>query len=212
MTLSNCAQEAHPQSSATVDHTFGLHVFECVHCPACDLKTHRNDYIQYFYTVSATALRTVAAAFGSTSTGQLLRMVEEQVQKSCDTDVGGCNVRYSVRHSLTHAPRVFTLQLAWESNSEARADILGTLEAVQETLKVQDMYAELPADAPSVYTLRSMVAYYGSHYLAFVMRPDLEVWVMFDDAAVTKIGTWAQVVRKCHVGRIQPSVLFYVAQ
>ena len=38
---------------------------------------------------------------------------------------------------------------------------------------------------------------------------DLGAWLMFDDAAVSRVGAWADVQRKCEAGRIQPSVLFY---
>ena len=62
-----------------------------------------------------------------------------------------------------------------------------------------------------VYGLRSMVCYYGSHYFAFVLSPQLGQWLIFDDASVQSVGTWADVVAKCRLGRIQPSVLFYEA-
>ena len=60
-----------------------------------------------------------------------------------------------------------------------------------------------------VYRLRSLVCYYGAHYFAFVLLPELGAWVMFDDTRVSRVGSWADVRRKCEAGRIQPSVLFY---
>lgn len=60
-----------------------------------------------------------------------------------------------------------------------------------------------------IYRLRSMVCYYGAHYSAFVWADDLAAWLMFDDAHVSRVGSWTDVQRKCEVGRIQPSVLFY---
>ncbi len=60
-----------------------------------------------------------------------------------------------------------------------------------------------------VYRLRSMVCYYGAHYQAFVLLPELHRWLMLDDTRVSNIGTWADVQRKCELGRIQPSLLFY---
>ena len=47
-------------------------------------------------------------------------------------DVGGCGVRHSVTYRLTRLPRVFTLQLAWESHSELPERIAATLAAVDE--------------------------------------------------------------------------------
>ena len=61
------------------------------------------------------------------------------------------------------------------------------------------------------YALRSMVCYYGQHYQALVLVPEAGGWLMFDDTRVTRVGSWADVRRKCEAGRIQPSVLFYEA-
>ena len=46
-----------PGGGALVDSVFGLHVAERVHCAACGKDTHANAYTQFFYTVTATALR-----------------------------------------------------------------------------------------------------------------------------------------------------------
>lgn len=67
---------------------------------------------------------------GDDSTGSLLREAEAQHRKSCDTDVGGCGALNSVNHFLQHAPRVFTLQVAWESHNEQPEAIAATLEAL----------------------------------------------------------------------------------
>ncbi len=61
------------------------------------------------------------------------------------------------------------------------------------------------------YRLRSMVCYYGQHYQALVLVPEAGGWLMFDDTRVSRVGSWADVRRKCEAGRIQPSVLFYEA-
>ncbi len=59
--------------------------------------------------------------------------IEAQDQKSCDTDEGGCGERNSIQHLLDGAPpRVFTMQLAWESHCESADAIRDTLSAVQE--------------------------------------------------------------------------------
>eukprot|EP00798_Chlamydomonas_sp_ICE-L_P000720 gene720-2144_t len=60
------------------------------------------------------------------------------------------------------------------------------------------------------FYLRSMFCYYGQHYHAFVYRREIKQWVMFDDMTVATVGSWKKVLKKCELGRIQPSVLFYV--
>jgi hypothetical protein len=81
---------------------------------------------------------------------------------------------------------------------------------LRELYSGQDQEAAVVANA--LYHLRSMVCYFGQHYLACVWADDLSAWLMFDDARVTRVGAWADVRRKCEAGHIQPSVLFYEAQ
>ena len=67
------------------------------------------------------------------SMGNLLRCAEAQQQKSCDEDLGGCGSPNPVNHFLEGTPpRVFTLQVAWESHSEGPDVIASTLAALDE--------------------------------------------------------------------------------
>ena len=50
-------------------------------------------------------------------------------------DIGGCGQRGPVDHHLGSQPRVFTLQLGWESHGEAPEAIAATLAAVDETVR-----------------------------------------------------------------------------
>lgn len=77
-------------------------------------------------------------------------------------------------------------------------------------MDVGELYRGVPPGLHR-YALRSMVCYYGAHYQALVLVPDAGGWLMFDDARVTRVGSWADVRRKCEAGHIQPSVLFYEA-
>ena len=60
-----------------------------------------------------------------------------------------------------------------------------------------------------VYRLISMVCFYGSHYHAFVFSATAGHWLMFDDTTALAVGDWDRVLAKCHMGRIQPSVLLF---
>ena len=82
--------------------------------------------------MQATGLQLLHEGLGGGSTGRLLRELEAQHPKSCDTDMAGCGALNPVNHFLESAPRVFTLQLAWESHSEQPADIAVTLAAIDE--------------------------------------------------------------------------------
>ncbi|KAL4433796.1 hypothetical protein ABPG75_000237 [Micractinium tetrahymenae] len=196
---------------AGIEPTFGLSVREEVHCSHCGKDTHQTSYTQYFYNTQATVLHMLRGAYGdSLSTGQLLREAEAQHHKSCDKDMGGCGRPCPVNHFLLRAPRVFTLQLAWESHSEQSADIAATLAAIDEEVDLGEVYQGAEPGAHR-YRLRSMVCYYGQHYQALVLVPEAGGWLMFDDTRVARVGGWEAVRRKCEAGRIQPSMLFYEA-
>ena len=77
-------------------------------------------------------------------------------------------------------------------------------------VNLADFYEGVPPGTPH-YVLRSVVCYYGAHYSAFVWAADSRAWLLFDDTRVSRVGSWADVRRKCEAGRIQPSVLFYEA-
>ncbi len=75
---------------------------EQVHCDRCAKDTHRSSYTQYFFNVAATALRMMAmtvqmdlddAHMGpgpppKAPMSGLLKKIEAQVAKTCDTDEG----------------------------------------------------------------------------------------------------------------------------
>mgnify|MGYP001086253949 CR=1 FL=1 len=73
-----------------------------------------------------------------------------------------------------------------------------------------EVYSGLPPGR-HLYRLRSLVCYYGAHYFAYVLLPELQAWAKIDDTHVSKVGDWADVKRKCAAGRVQPSVLFFEA-
>ena len=74
-------------------------------------------------------------------------------------------------------------------------------------LDLGDVYLSVPR-GKHVYRLRSMVCYYGQHYLAFVLMAG-NTWFMFDDASMQRVGYWADVINKSALGRTQASVLFF---
>ncbi len=67
------------------------------------------------------------------------------LQASCahSAAAGGCNVLLPVVHGLGAPPRVFTLQLAWESHHEEPQHIAATLAAVDERVRPPGISAVL---------------------------------------------------------------------
>ncbi|KAL0021262.1 hypothetical protein WJX79_001147 [Trebouxia sp. C0005] len=98
--------------------------------------------------------------------------IEAQSLKSCDDENGGCQVRKCVLHSLVSQPaKVFTMQLAWQTDNESKQDITAAMLGLREVLDLADMYLGIEHEA-FVYHMRSMVCYYGQHYIAYVLLSD----------------------------------------
>ncbi|KAK9808861.1 hypothetical protein WJX72_005355 [[Myrmecia] bisecta] len=202
-----------PEEQQLVERSFGLHVTEAVCCGACDLRTQESAYTQYFYNTSAAALRQMKAAQpAGTSFGQLLHAIDATHRKSCDTDGGGCGTLHPVIHTLLNSPDVFTIQLAWESAHESALNISTSMAAVQEVLDIAAVYPGQQLE-PHTYRLSSLACFYGAHYVAFVRGGGGggAPWLMCDDASISVVGGWAQVLQRCGLGHIQPAVLFYTA-
>ncbi|DBA91346.1 TPA: hypothetical protein ACH3X2_003992 [Trebouxia sp. C0005] len=65
----------------------------------------------------------------------ILREIEAQSLKSCDDENGGCQVRKCVLHSLVSQPaKVFTMQLAWQTDNESKQDITAAMLGLREAV------------------------------------------------------------------------------
>ena len=62
----------------------------------------------------------------------------------------------------------------------------------------------------SKYKLRSVVCYYGAHYMAFAREGhEGDAWTYFDDRLSRVVGPWKSVVEYCTKGKLQPVVLLF---
>ncbi|GAB4821097.1 hypothetical protein N2152v2_008143 [Parachlorella kessleri] len=202
-------------ASFDLEAVFGLALHAYVYCEDCMMRTHDSRYVDYFHKTQAAGLRLLRLAHGSAVRfGGLLRLLADQALQSCDPQGGGCDARVPAVHVLERAPRVFTLQLAWGSQQEEAGDIAATLAALDERVDLAALYEGL-LPGQHVYRLRSLVCHAGGPQrccCAFVLLPELGVWVLLEGGGkASRVGSWAELRRKCEAGRIQPSVLFYEA-
>lgn len=86
--------------------------------------------------------------------------------------------------------------------------IRGTIEALSSQVQLSKVFS-VQGGASAVYELRSIVCYFGHHYLAYVFSEELSLWLMVDDEEVVLAGRWADVCRAIVSRRLQPSLLFY---
>ena len=68
-----------------------------------------------------------------TPQGCMLRWADQQTVKRCDPDEGGCGRDLPLLTSLEGPPpAAFSLQIAWATPSDSRANICATFDAIQE--------------------------------------------------------------------------------
>ncbi|EFJ48600.1 hypothetical protein VOLCADRAFT_104654 [Volvox carteri f. nagariensis] len=119
--------------------------------------------------------------------------------------------------TLVRFPSVFTLVLVWESLQSPLDALRGTLQALGPRVDLALLFrcsgpasgGMHPPSAPC--DLRSVICYFGHHYLVFALSEELGLWLMIDDANIQLVGHWADVVKAMCAKRLQPSVLFYEA-
>lgn len=97
-TLYECFKQAQAPSQypngrgILVDSVFGLLLREEVRCLQCLTVSHRvASHFEHMMVVNSMALTMVAADYPQgADMGTLLRLLQDQDQKSCDKDIGGC--------------------------------------------------------------------------------------------------------------------------
>lgn len=100
--------------AALVDSTFGVRVNECVYCEPCRRSSHTATYTQHFFNASATALRMqlMLAQMDAPSLEEhlppslamLLKLTEQQHQKTCDRDAGESGQSWACLHMALGDP------------------------------------------------------------------------------------------------------------
>ncbi|KAK4781982.1 hypothetical protein SAY86_016084 [Trapa natans] len=192
-----------------VHSLFGMNIFERMNCYNCSLESRHLKYTSFFHNINASSLRTAKEMSAGSSFDDLLDLVERNHQLACDPDGGGCGKLNHIHHFLSSTPHVFTTVLGWRKARESPDDIAATLAALSTEIDMSVLYRGL--DPKHIYSLVSVVCYYGRHYHCFAYSHDHDRWIMYDDANVKVIGGWADVLAICEKGHLQPQVLFFEA-
>ncbi|KAL4853977.1 Inactive ubiquitin carboxyl-terminal hydrolase 53 [Chlorella vulgaris] len=202
-----------------VQRCFGLQITEAVQCNTCEKVTRQAHYTQYFVNVPAAALCAAAAQVRKAQQppvaglGQLLRLVEDQTPTTCDVGSGGCGAQNKVLQLLAQLPQVVVCQLSWDA-AQVQAQVQATLTAAGEQLNLSHLYLGLNPVSSS-YQLAAVLCcgqdqLAGSCY-AFLLDPSSGRWMSTRTGSLVPVGSWAAMMRRCEVDRMQPSLLFYVA-
>lgn len=128
-------------------------------------------------------------------------------------DTGGCGAQNKVLQLLAQLPQVVVCQLSWEA-AQVQAQVQATLTAAGEQLNLSHLYVGLNPVSSS-YQLAALLCcgqdqLAGSCY-AFLLDPSSGRWMTTRTGSFIPVGSWAAMMRRCEVDRLQPSLLFYVA-
>lgn len=75
-----------------------------------------------------------------------------------DGPAGGCNEQNTVQHILlSPPPRIFTIQLAWQSNNEKGTDIKQAMEGLTEVSFVEQLHTSFVAFMFDIMSLPIMM-------------------------------------------------------
>ncbi|CAG7869833.1 unnamed protein product [Brassica rapa] len=208
---SNCTGSWDCANRTCIAHSlFGMNIFEQLNCYSCGLESRHMKYTSFFHNINASALRNMKVTCPETAFDELLNLVEMNHQLACDPETGGCGKPNHIRHFLNTPPHVFTAVLGWQNTCESVEDIAATLAALNTEIDISIMYRGL--DPKSIYSLASVVCYYGQHYHCFAYSHEHDRWIMYDDKTVKVIGSWSDILSMCKKGHLQPQLLLYEKQ
>ncbi len=114
-----------------------------------------------------------------------------------------------ISRCLIKAPSVLALTLVWNGDPD-RDTINAMLSKLSGNFNLGDAYLADDHSKPKLdYKLRGMITFYGAHYTAFFRSDELDIWLLFNDSYVRRVGDWSQVLDRCSKGLLRPTVLFY---
>ena len=170
-------------------HTcFGLDIEERVECITCNLQTHNLRYTKFLHLLPVMALNETCEEGepsgengstndkiekGKTSTAKAIKIIDALDFKSCDSNLGGCGVRFPTTHALSgRTPDVFVLALTWSTanaNAETVTKTLGNLDDQIDLAVAFDAVRVSRGEEVNglKYKLQCVLCYYGEHYCTF---------------------------------------------
>lgn len=137
-------------------------------------------------------------------------VLKDTVRSECPKCSPGKDVSFVVQHQLFRAPAYFSLLLVWGCGAASAEQISSLMQVLPLTLDLALVLDGLDTTTSRpLYRLRTMICFYGAHFVLIAYNPAVNQWVQFDDSSVKPLGSWADVCEKCMQGRFQPLVCFY---
>uniref|UniRef100_A0A7S3AJX4 USP domain-containing protein n=1 Tax=Haptolina ericina TaxID=156174 RepID=A0A7S3AJX4_9EUKA len=165
---------------------------------------HFDQWTQY---VVASELRDAVQKATNGGASPLVRVLRKEAGTEPVTE-GGAVVLATRKLNMLEPPLVFTLGLSNDSARASKSQISESLEGIEETLNLKDVYDGVTDDAEC--RLVALTAFYESHYVCFCFSQAAGAWIHYDDETRREVGaTFALVKDKCVAGRLHPQLCFY---
>lgn len=117
------------------------------------------------------------------------------------------------RTRLLTVPRIFSLGIAANTAHATKPEIADTLEGIDETLNLRDVFDGLGTaweGTDARFQLVGLTAFYEQHYVCYCYSQGAGQWILYDDDTRRLAGRDFDAVKeKCVQGRLHPQLLFY---
>ena len=132
-------------------------------------------------------------------------------QKQCDS----CKQPLKTEEKwLLELPMIFTLSFQYpDIDLEMdRPQIRKLYNLLQPKINLSKIYKVSGDTQAASYVMRGMIVYYGRHYWAYFYSQKFDAWFQFDDAKITRVGNFTDVVEKCVRAKAIPRTIFMERQ
>lgn len=184
-----------------------LEINQQLTCELCNKPSGVMKYSEFVHYIPAEALVSQVKDNPSFTMGQAVGSVEADF-RPCGTE--GCKGKdLPLQRTVEKAPTTLAIGLIWTTDKAEPSLIRQIMDVIDRPLNLSDIFHSAPSQK---YTLRSVVCYYGLHYLTHIRVLPSQEWITFDDVRVKKISSeWQAVTEKCVSGHYQPFVLIFEA-
>jgi len=200
--LAMFTESADQRFVACVERHCSMSIMEMCEC-SCDEMLEPLHYKQSAAYVSVPLLLNAPPGEGNVLASQLA----SSVGPLCPTANCGNRMRI-LRYMMSPMPNLLTVGLAWDSTPVQPNAIHALLACVELSFDLQNAFKSVPQ--PATASIRGVLCSVGATFHSFAYDAANSVWHYSGDGISEVVGEqWEQVVSKCSLGRLKPSLLLY---
>lgn len=166
--------------------------------------------LHYKSSVSTISVPLLLGAQGTGSEAGAISLASQlasAIGPRCPTANCGNRMRIQ-RYLMSPMPNMLSVGLAWDSTSAQSNTIHALLTNVELSIDLQSAFRSVPQ--PATATIRGVLCSANGAFSSLCLDPATSVWHYHGDGSSEVVGEqWAQVISKCSLGRLKPTLLLY---